>query len=87
MTTLPKMLKRAPQLFYAAAAIYFVWHLGNIYVELVTTPQIANGLEGVAGLVKSKALFEASLESLYLIANGAMLQVLIAIHGKLGEVK
>ena len=84
MTPLPKVLRRAPQIFYTAAAIYFVWYLGNTYVELVTMPEIANGLEGVAGLVKSKTLFEASLEALYLVANGAMIQVLIAIYDKLG---
>lgn len=84
MSAIPKALRRAPQFFYVAAAIYFVWYLGNTYVELVTMPEIANGLEGVAGLVKSKTLFDASLEALYLIANGAMIQVLVAIYDKLG---
>jgi|GWRWMinimDraft_5_1066013.scaffolds.fasta_scaffold05004_2 hypothetical protein len=84
MNGIPKALRRVPQFFYVASAIFFVWYLGNTYVELVTMPDIANGLEGVAGLVKSKTLFEASLEALYLVANGAMIHVLIAIYDKLG---
>ena len=87
MSGLPKMLRRTPQFFYAAGGIFFVWYLGNTYVELVTTVQATDGLEGIAGLLKSKALFEASLQAVYMISSGAMIQVLIAIYDKLaGEV-
>lgn len=81
MTGLPRALRRSPQFFYAAACLMFAWHLANVYFELMVVSQGA-GVDGWSALIKSKTLFEAAREALYLASSGAFLHVLIAIYDK-----
>lgn len=82
MTDIPRALRRSPQFIYAAACLLFAWYLANSYFEFIALPQMPDGLEGVAALMKSKALFEATREALYLASSGALLHILIAIYDK-----
>ena len=84
MTTLPQFLRRLPYVFYALAALFFVWNLGNQWFTLTTMGQYADpSLEGVMAFQKSVALYGSLLEAAYILANGAMLHILIAIFDKL----
>jgi hypothetical protein len=86
MNNIPRLLRRSPLMLYVAAIVLFAWYLGNTYAELVALSQPSYGVEGLATLVKSKALFEAAREAIYIASSGAMLQILIAIYDK-GEAK
>jgi hypothetical protein len=81
MKQLPDMLRRLPYVFYALAAVFFVWQLANQWATLTVTYQYDDG-GGMAALSKSMALYSALSEAVYMIANGAIIHVLIAIHEK-----
>jgi hypothetical protein len=85
MSGLPDLVRRLPLVFYIAAAVMFVWALGNAYVELGMLGDSAGFDESVGaigGLSKSKSLEYAVREALYMVANGGIIHVLIAIHDK-----
>ncbi|MBS3930529.1 MAG: hypothetical protein KGZ65_04780 [Sphingomonadales bacterium] len=88
MTGLGDLVRRLPRVFYIAAAVMFVWSLGNAFVEMGILYQ-TSGLDETTGampqVTKSKALYYALTEALYLVANGAVIQVLIAIHDRVGK--
>jgi hypothetical protein len=85
MTELPDALRRLPFVFYFLAAVVFVWSLANQWFVLGAMNSFAdesfNGL--VTGAQKSAALYGAVVEAAYMVSNGAMLHVLIAIFDKL----
>ena len=83
MSDLPRLVQRAPQFLYVAAILFFVASV------VLTHLQLANSLQGTgdtAGTMDSYtrlALFNAWLRaaegSLYLLANGVIVQILLAI--------
>ena len=81
MTGLPTMLRRLPYVFYGLAAVFFVWRLGNEWVALTQNFQYADN-SSVTALAKAQALFAAFTDAVYMVSNGALLQVLIAIFDK-----
>ncbi|MBE5072917.1 hypothetical protein IM511_01200 [Erythrobacteraceae bacterium E2-1 Yellow Sea] len=84
MTKLPHFVRRLPYVFYALAVVFLVWNLGNSWVSMsnmMTYPDPS--LEGIMAYQKSLALYSAFLEAAYLLANGAIIHVLIAIFDKL----
>jgi hypothetical protein len=85
MSQLPDALRRLPFVFYALAAIIFVWNLGNQWFLMSAMTSYSDvSLEGVVtASQKSAALYGAVVEASYMVANGAMLHVLIAIFDKL----
>jgi hypothetical protein len=85
MTGLPDALRRLPFVFYALAAVLFVWNLGNQWVVMSAMTSMSDvSLDGlVTGSQKSAALYGAVVEAAYMVANGATLHVLIAIFDKL----
>ncbi len=88
MSDLPDLLRRLPRLLYLAAVVTFVWKIGNSYMELSAAARGAGaGLDEAMGslvlLQKSKLLFFAVQDALYLVADGAIVQVLISIHDRL----
>ena len=88
MSGIPDLVRRLPLVFYIAAAGLFVWQLGNAYVEMGMLAGDAGFDEQVgamSGLAKSRALQYAVQESLYMVANGAVLQVLIAIYDRMAK--
>jgi hypothetical protein len=85
MSGLPDMVRRLPQVFYAAAAIVFVWQLANAFAEMSLmggTSGLDEAAGAMTGLTKSKVLEFAVKDALYLVANGAIIHVLIAIYDK-----
>ena len=85
MIQLPDALRRLPYVFYALAAAVFVWNLANQWILMSAMSSFAGEmLDGtVTGAQKSAALYGAVVEAAYMVANGAMLHVLIAIFDKL----
>ena len=84
MTGLPILLRRAPYLFYGMAVVFFVWYLANAWFGLAAiNPYSDPSLEAIENIQKSDHLFRASLDAVYLAANGAIIHVLIAIYDRL----
>ncbi len=84
MTGLPDYLRRLPYLFYTFAALLFVWNLANQWLNINAMATFSDvSLEQVEGYQKSVAIYGAVVEAAYMVANGAMLHVLIAIFDKL----
>ncbi|MBP6362081.1 MAG: hypothetical protein KA233_00740 [Novosphingobium sp.] len=88
MSGIPDLIRRLPKVFYVAAAVMFVWQLGNAYAEM---SMLAGGsgfdeqVGAMTGLAKSRTLQYAIQESLYMVANGAIVQVLIAIYDRMAK--
>ena len=80
MKPLPHMVRRLPSVFYGLGAVFFVWQLANQWMSLSITSQF--GDESILALGKSMALYSASLEAAYMVANGAIIHVAIAIYDK-----
>lgn len=84
MIELPQFVRRMPFVFYALAVIFFVWYLANAWLGISSafgygTP----GIEEIENYQKSISLFGAFQEAAYMVANGAIIHVLIAIHDKM----
>ncbi len=77
------LLYRLPSIFYGLAAIFFVWSLANGFWELKLTQPYGDSADTMSAFAKSKYLYQASLEAAYMVANGAVIQVLLKILEKL----
>jgi hypothetical protein len=83
MMDLPQFLRRLPYVFYALAAVLFVWELANQWVSLSLTFQYADSDgDAMSSISKSIALKAALENAAYMVANGAIIQVLIAVYYK-----
>ena len=92
MKPLPSLLRKLPALFYVLAVVFFAWQTVNQWmsVSLVNGDMgelTSNSFNSFDNLSKSMALYQASLEAAYMVANGALIQVLIAIYDKLGATR
>ena len=83
MNDLPKLVQRAPAFFYGAAILFFAGSL------VLTHFQIENAFESAGGTMDSYrrltlmgALLQAFEGSLYLVGNGVVAQILLAIWRK-----
>ena len=82
MTSLPSFLRKIPVVLYVAAAVFFVWGLVNAFIgiSMATSPYMDDTVRGMVNLQKSNSLYSAALEATYLVANGALVHVLIALY-------
>jgi hypothetical protein len=81
---LPHYLRQLPYVFYALAVVLFVWSLANQWLALTAMENFSYSVyEDVPTFQKSSALYGAVAEAAYMAANGAMLQILIAIFDKM----
>jgi hypothetical protein len=83
MSVLPQYLRRAPFIIYAVGALVFVWNLANQWLLLNANPYADVTMDSLETLQKSSALYDATVELIYIVVNGALLQVLIAIYDKM----
>lgn len=80
---LPALVRRLPFIFYGLAVFLFVWNLGNQWMNLTTMMGYADPtLQGAMAYQKSIALYAALSDAAYMVANGAIVHVLIAIYDK-----
>ena len=80
MKQLPDLLRRLPYAFYGLAALVFVWQLANQWMSMSPLTEYADDTAVILG--KSMGLYSALIEAAYVVANGAIIHVLIAIHDK-----
>ena len=73
------ILHRIPGIFYGLAIIFFAWSVGNSFWELSLTYNYGDDDDPMLTLSKSKYLYQAALESAYLVGNGVMFQLLLMI--------
>ena len=78
-----EILRRVPKLIYVLAVVFFVWSVGNSFWEFRLTNLYSAGDDPTVAYSKSKALFQASLDSVFLFTSGVMIDVLIRIFDKL----
>ena len=83
MSASRRYLFRLPNIFYVLAVVFFVWSVGNSFWELNLTYANALNDDPLVTYAKSKALFTATLDSVYLVANGAMIHVLLLIFERI----
>jgi hypothetical protein len=79
VSTLPRIILRAPVIFYGAAVLFFLASVALNYLELGTTMEYVNGSDPMVRLSRIRALYQGSLEALYIAANGVLAQILLAI--------
>jgi hypothetical protein len=79
MTRLPRLVQRAPALFYGAAVLFFLGSVLLNHLELQATMEFVNGSNPVVRLARLRALYQGALESLYIAANGVLAHILLAI--------
>lgn len=81
MIKLPPFLRVVPYVLYALAVILGGLRFYNDWM----TAKLSYGpnIDGLAQLSESVALYWALTEAAYLVASGASLHVLIAIHDKM----
>ena len=79
MSGLPRIVQRAPALFYGAAVLFFLASVGLNYLELESTMEFVNGSNPMVRIARLRALYQGALESLYIAANGILAQILLAI--------
>ena len=79
MSSLPRVIQRAPTFFYVAALLFFFGSVIITYVE--TQAALGYGEHGNAMLrsVLLRGAFNAALDSVYIAANGVLAQILLAI--------
>jgi hypothetical protein len=80
MKPLPDLLRRLPYVFYGLGALVFAWQLANQWMSMSPLTEYADDTAVIFG--KSIALYTALVEAAYMVANGAIIHLLIAIHDK-----
>lgn len=79
MSGLPRIIQRAPALFYGAAVLFFVASVLLNHLELQATMEFVNGSNPVVRLARLRAVYQGALEAVYIAANGVLAQILLAI--------
>lgn len=82
MTVLPQFVRRLPFVFYALAVIIGGWRYYNDWSAAAASMQYATDAGPMKTIARSTALYWGAAEAAYMVANGAMLHVLIAIYDK-----
>ena len=86
ISSLPKFVRSLPKIFYAAAVLEFMWRFWNDYSVAVQAYAYEAAVDGSTPFMTtaiSGALYWAFVEAAYMIANGAVIHVLIAIYDTL----
>jgi hypothetical protein len=76
---LPPILRRAPTIFYGLAVLFFVASFVLSVIDVNMTMSGADTYDPVVRQAKLRGLYQAALEAGYMVANGVIAQILIAI--------
>ena len=81
MRDLPILVRRAPGIFYGAAALAFVLSMALTFYEISTAMGYANddGTNPAVRMAVLRALFQSALEAMYLLGTGVLAHILLAI--------
>ncbi len=84
---LPQFVRRLPYVFYVLAVIVGLWRFWNEWTVAAESFQYADaaGMDygSMALISRSTALYWGFVEAAYMVANGAVIHVLIAIYDKM----
>lgn len=83
MTTLPNVIHRAPAFFYAAAAMMFVASVAITWSEVGSNFTYAEPGNPMYRQALLRGVYGAAYEAICLMANGVLVQVLLAIWARL----
>ena len=86
MTDSDRFLKRAPMIFYVLGGLFFIWSVLNGFWELRLNNLSLESTESFVALMKSKTLFQSAIDSVFLVANGVIVQALLKINEKVKSV-
>jgi hypothetical protein len=76
---LPPIIRRAPAIFYGLAVLFFVASFVLTVREISLTTGYPDADDPLIVHAKLRGLYQAALEALYIVANGVIAQILIAI--------
>ena len=80
MSALPKLVQRTPGFFYGAAALYFVASVVLTHLQLASAQQHSgDGWDAYSKVALLSAWLQAFEGAVYLVANGVIAQILLAI--------
>ena len=79
MKGLPPIIRRAPAIFYGLAILFFVASFVLTVSEIDLTMGYADADNPMVRQSKLRGLYQATLEAVYIAANGVIAQILIAI--------
>ena len=88
MSTLPKALRYAPYAFYAVALIAWIFTIWTNWIVLQSQqefPQVdPDRAAQLAAIIKSEPFVRGFIDAAYMVANGAIVHMLIAVYDRLG---
>ena len=79
MKELPPIIRRAPAIFYGLAVLFFVASFVLTVREINFTTGYPDADNPIVLHGKLRGLYQAALEAVYILANGVIAQILIAI--------
>jgi hypothetical protein len=83
MTELPRFLQRAPHILYVTAAIVFIIAFALNVIEMKQTAAYSVPEDPLVTIAKLRIIYSASLDAIFVAANGLMIHVLLAIWDRL----
>ena len=86
MSPLPHFVRRLPYIFYVLAVVLGAWRYWNEWIVASESFKYADATgmnySSMATMSRSSALYWGFADAAYLVANGAIIHVLIAIFDK-----
>ncbi|NVE93950.1 hypothetical protein [Altererythrobacter lutimaris] len=85
MKQIPQFVRRLPYVFYALAIVVGLWRYWNDWTVAEASMQFATGgseFDQMRFMSRSTALYWGVVEAAYLVANGGVIHVLVAIYDK-----
>jgi len=83
---LPNLMRRAPKIFYVLAFLFAAFSFALSYWEIVAHQNaFATELDDISRVAVFKALYQALLEAVYIVASGALIHIAILIWDKMSE--
>ena len=79
MTALPRLVHRAPQMFYAAAVLFFIASVALNHFELKSTMEYVETGNPAVRIARLRSIYQGALEATYLAGNGVLAHILLAI--------
>ncbi len=79
MTQLPSLVQRAPSFLYGLAILLFLWSFALSYNEISLTSAGTESGDPVVRHAMLRGLYQATLDAVYVAANGVIAHILLAI--------
>ena len=87
MTELPRFLRRAPQILYVTAAMFFVAAVALNIIELRQTSAYSVLGDPLVAVAKLRVIYTSALDAIFIAANGLIVHALLMIWDRLAIAK